>query len=338
LSWSVALDQPVTHAARRTLQRALAEREIAAAEAALEQVKRGIAARVRLLALSHTFAARREKAARDVATRAGEILAELRLREPAGMVALLETRTLEGHVIALQQDAASDAAEAATARAVLNALAGRDTFAPLELGAETDAALPDLPPDAALVDAARSWSADLLLAQRDVERRRAEVDLSRRETSTGYTISPFAEGEQVGEASEVTVGVGVSIPWAIRNTNAAGIAAAQARVRQAEALLAAAEREVAVRVAELRAAYDAARSALDADSEKRMDELKAAVELGDRHYRIGAVPIGTYLDLHEQYFDALQATLATRESAERARLELETLTGLDLSAVKGSSP
>jgi len=330
-AWSIALEQPVQFGRRRALQRALAEHDMAAAEAALEQIKREIEARVRLLALAHAFATQREEAARDVAARAAEILTELKQREPAGIVPLLETRTLEGHVIALQQHAAADAVEAATARAALRVLTGREPGADLDV----DTALPALPSDEAFADAARSWNADVLLARKAVERQRAEVELIRRDTVPGYTVSPFAEGEQVGDASEVTVGVGVSIPWAVRNKNASGIAAAEAGVRKAEAALASAEREVAVQAAEERAAYDAALKALSEDGAERIDALKDAVELGDRHYRIGAVPLSTYLDLHAQYFDALESWLATREQAEQARLGLQTLTGLDL---EGASP
>jgi cobalt-zinc-cadmium efflux system outer membrane protein len=178
----------------------------------------------------------------------------------------------------------------------------------------------------------------MLLARGTVERQKAEVELARRDTVPGYTVSPYAEGEQVGDASEVTVGVGVSIPWAVQNKNAAGISAAEARVRKAEASLAVVEREIAVQVAEQSAAYNAARAALNPDGSERIEAMRQAVELGDRHYRIGAVPISTYLDLHAQYLDALEAWLATRERAEQARMELEVLTGLDLSDHKGSSP
>jgi cobalt-zinc-cadmium efflux system outer membrane protein len=59
-------------------------------------------------------------------------------------------------------------------------------------------------------------------------------------------------------------------------------------------------------------------------------QFKDAAALADRHYRLGAVPIATYVELQKQYLEAVGALLATRHEAVEAGLELQRLTGLNL--------
>jgi cobalt-zinc-cadmium efflux system outer membrane protein len=63
-------------------------------------------------------------------------------------------------------------------------------------------------------------------------------------------------------------------------------------------------------------------------------EFRKAAELADRHYRLGAVPIGTYVELQRQYLEAAEALLEARREAFEAAQQLELLTGLDIKAVQ----
>ena len=62
-------------------------------------------------------------------------------------------------------------------------------------------------------------------------------------------------------------------------------------------------------------------------------EFRKAAELADRHYRLGAVPIATYVELQKQYLEAVEALLDTRREALEAAQQLQLLTGLDFNAV-----
>ena len=50
----------------------------------------------------------------------------------------------------------------------------------------------------------------------------------------------------------------------------------------------------------------------------------------DRHYRLGAVPATTYVELQKQYLDAVETLLDTRQEAIAAAAEIEELTGVNL--------
>jgi cobalt-zinc-cadmium efflux system outer membrane protein len=52
--------------------------------------------------------------------------------------------------------------------------------------------------------------------------------------------------------------------------------------------------------------------------------------VADRHYRLGAVPIATYVELQKQYLDAVEGLLDTKKEALEAAAQLERLTGLAL--------
>ena len=66
-------------------------------------------------------------------------------------------------------------------------------------------------------------------------------------------------------------------------------------------------------------------------------QFESAAELADRHYRLGAVPATTYVELQKQYLDAVEAHLDTRREALGALLELEQATGLGLAVPSESA-
>ena len=59
-----------------------------------------------------------------------------------------------------------------------------------------------------------------------------------------------------------------------------------------------------------------------------VEQLREAAELGDRHYRLGSLPITTYVELQEKYIEALEAILETQAEVLEAWHQLELLTGL----------
>ena len=68
------------------------------------------------------------------------------------------------------------------------------------------------------------------------------------------------------------------------------------------------------------------------------DEFRKAAELADRHYRLGAVPISTYVELQKQYLEAVEALLDTKREALEAGQQIQLLTGLDFNAVQTTAP
>ena len=59
-----------------------------------------------------------------------------------------------------------------------------------------------------------------------------------------------------------------------------------------------------------------------------VEHFREAAELADRHYRLGAVPVSTYVELQKQYLEAVEGLLETKKEALESAARLELLTGL----------
>jgi cobalt-zinc-cadmium efflux system outer membrane protein len=58
--------------------------------------------------------------------------------------------------------------------------------------------------------------------------------------------------------------------------------------------------------------------------------LREASESADRNYRLGAVPLTTYLEIQKQYLEAIPALNDAQKDALEAAQALEILTGQKL--------
>jgi cobalt-zinc-cadmium efflux system outer membrane protein len=59
-----------------------------------------------------------------------------------------------------------------------------------------------------------------------------------------------------------------------------------------------------------------------------LQHFKEAAEIADRHYRLGAVPIATYVELQDKYLEAVESLLDTKKEALEAAQNVELLSGL----------
>ena len=124
----------------------------------------------------------------------------------------------------------------------------------------------------------------------------------------------------------------MSFPLPLWRDNTSDLAAAKARQIQAETVLGTARREVERRVVSAARAYEAKAGEMARWSPDSLARFAEAAELADRHYRLAAVPVTTYVELQKQYLEAVETLLDTRREAIAAAAELEELTGLDLLA------
>ncbi len=122
------------------------------------------------------------------------------------------------------------------------------------------------------------------------------------------------------------------------NRNKGNIAAAEARQKQAETSLYVTQRDLDRRIIEKMLAYQAHLNEMGKWRPESVEEFRKAAELADRHYRLGAVPIATYVELQKQYLDAVEALLDTRREALEAGHELQRLTGLEFKAAQIVTP
>ena len=107
-----------------------------------------------------------------------------------------------------------------------------------------------------------------------------------------------------------------------------------ARQNQAEVAVLLAQRDLERTVLTSAHAFRAKVAESQRWSPEAVQKFREAADLSDRHYRLGAVPLATYIELQNSYLAAVEALLDTKIEALKAGLKLQELTGLDFKPVE----
>ena len=324
-AWKAQILQTLDFPGRIALRKAIADRDISLAELGLAQFKAQLANEVRARAGEVVLLRRQEAAARSVRKRFEELVAVLVQRDTGSVSAKLERRILEASLLTSDRTLTDAGKEAQAAATALNVLCAYAPEKAVELS-ETIPVFPPTPGLEALKTQAATSNFDLQQKRIELARQGLKIDLTKSERWGNITFGPYVAGERVDEKYKEG-GVAVSIPLPLWNRNKGNIAAEQARQSQAEALLAATLRDLERDLVTERSAYAAELDALSRWKPESEKEFRDAAEDADRHYRLGAVPIATYVEMQRQYLDAMQALIQTRRNAWKHRMALERLTG-----------
>ncbi len=336
VAWSVSVSQTFEWGGRMALRKAIANRDVELAEIGLARFESALAARVRTLAYGLHAEAVKAEAVAEVAVRFAELKEGFLARDPAGVTPLLETRVIEAQELVLQRRATEAELALKAAAVELNQLRGRALTEPVRVTA-TRVELGEAPGREALLAAARKNFFDYRARRIEVERQADEVRLARGERYPSVTVTPFVEEARAGERERV-IGVGVSLPLPLTTRTRSGVEAAVARRRQAEAALRMAELELEREVVMAAETFETKRAEAARWAEDSVARFREAAALADEHYRLGAVPLGTYVELQTSYLEALEALLDTRREAMEAGLRLQQIGGVEFGAVKFLKP
>lgn len=331
VAWSVSIQQTFEWPGRIPLRKAIANQQIQLAELGLAQFQSTLAARTRATAFGLFAAQQKAAAARTVADRFHALREVLVQRDPAGITPQLELRVIEATEISMLRKTSEASLAEQTAMLELNHLRGQPwqqtmVIAPVAL---TFTAAPE--PDT-LLAAARANNFEIRLRQAELAQQGFKVSLAQKDGYPSFTVGPYFSEERAGDR-ERQVGLSLSMPLPLWNRSEGSLEAALARQQQAETSMAVTQRAVERQVVEHVLVYQTKLSEMTKWRPEAVAEFRAAAELADRHYRLGAVPITTYVELQKQYLDAVEALLDTKREALEAGQQLELLTGLDIHAV-----
>ena len=327
-AWSVSVAQTFEYPGRIALRKAIANRQVELAELGLAQFQASLAARARTKAQVALAAQQKADATHEVAQRFRSLLDVLVQRDPAGVTPLLDQRIIEATSVTLQRRVAQAGRELQGALLELNQWRGAPAGAPLRLtgSLEVPTNSPSLP---VLLEVAATNSFDLRMRQAELTQQGFQVELARNERYPTVTVAPFYASEKANDEQRI-VGVGVSVPLPLWNSNRGNIEAARAREQQAEASLRATQRDVERRVTDHAQALETQLTEMAQWRPDAQAQFREAAELADRHFRLGAVPVTIYVEMQLKYLDALEALLATRHEALEQRQQLEVLLGKPL--------
>ena len=330
-AWSVSLTQTFDWPGRLALRKAIANRDVALAELGLDRFRAALLSRARTLSFGLAAAREKSDAAGEVADRFRALKETFLSRDPAGLTPLLETRVIEAQELALQRRATDASLAAQSALVELNQLRGVDPLASLD-PAPAQLVFTAAPPIEDLLAAARENHFELRAKQLELEQQGFVVRLARNQQRPSISVGPFFERESATER-ETTIGLGVSVPLPFSSRNRAEVDAAESRRRQAETSLLVATRDAEREVLAAAQEFSTKLAEIQRWSPDSVEKFREAAELADRHYRLGAVPLSTYVELQTAYLDAVDALLDTQLEALDAALRLQLLTGLDLDLV-----
>lgn len=324
-AWTVSASQVFEWPGRLALRKAVADREVSLAELGLARFQAALRARAGVLAYGLHAAAAQAEATREVAERFAALKATLLAREPGGLTPRLEAHALEAREIALQRRATTDALAAQAALLELNQLRGLPAHTPVRVAPVSFSFTP--PPDRdALLAAARENHFESRARRLEIERQELALRLARHERRPSVTVSPYVTRENAGDR-ETTFGLGLSVPLPTGARTPALAEQQAARLRQAEAALAIIERERDREVLLAAETYAAKTSEAARWSRAAAAQLRESAALADRHYRLGAVPLATYLELQTAYLEAIEALYSTQREALAAAFRIQELTG-----------
>ncbi len=334
-AWSVGLKQPFEWPGRLGLRKAVANRDIELAQLGYERFKIALAGRVRTLGYGLFAAQEKAATAMEVAERFKALREVLVQRDPAGLTPLLETRVIEATELNAQRKASEALLATQSALLELNQLRG---VAPDTRLSVSQTQLAFRPPEDrnALLALARTNNFELRVRAAELAQQGFRVDLAKNERYPTISVGPSISEERAGDRERV-IGLGVSVPLPLWNRNKGNIEAAVARQMQAEVSLNVTERELQRQVVEAALTYETKLREMARWRPDAVQHFKEAAELADRHYRLGAVPITTYVELQKQYLEAVEGLLDTKREALESAARLELLTGLPLPLVKTST-
>jgi outer membrane protein, heavy metal efflux system len=328
LAWSVSAKQTFEWPGRIPLRKAIANQQIKLAELGFAQFKAALTARTRELATKLFAAQEKAAAAREVADRFQAVREVLVQRDPAGLTPALEARIIEATELTLQRRASEAITAEQAALLELNQLRGQPWTKIVKVQRPA-VALPPAPNVDSLLAAAFTNNFELQMRRAELEQQGFRVSLAKNERNPSFSVGPYLSQERAGD-NETQIGIGVTVPLPLWNRNKGNIETAEARRQQAATSMFVAQRQIERRVAENALRYRAKLTEIGKWRPDSIEKFQEAAALADRHYRLGAVPIATYIELQKQYLEAVEALLDTKTEALEAAQQLEVLTGISL--------
>jgi cobalt-zinc-cadmium efflux system outer membrane protein len=275
-------------------------------------------------------------ASRDKVLRiAGELARTASRRLEAAEVSEADVNLLEIERARFEQEQRLLQLERGAAAVRLNRLLNRPTDDPVEITGAIEK--PAFATMADRVATAAQRRPDLQRLRLESDRASAEARLARAETWEDWTIGAGFESERlvfrgepasdpIGVKKDEFLGLSLSVPLPLWNRNQGRIGEARASERRAEALLASALRraEAEVETAALRT-QELTRVAHEYEA-SILPRSRRTVELLERGYAQGLVPITTLVQAEQQLAEAELARARTLGELRSAEVELETAT------------
>jgi cobalt-zinc-cadmium efflux system outer membrane protein len=312
---------------KRALEIAIAQRNVALQELALEGFRFQLTAKVRkafyeMLAAQKVIDLRKEQV-----ESAKTFVASAQKRAESGYASDFETMKSQADLIAASRSMHEAQGEVVAARVSINTLMGRDPAAPLEIsGALENVAPPGGAGDYLALAMARNPSLRTQAAQAEL------AGLTLRSTRFGrrpdFAVGPkveYTENEQI-------YGIGATIALPFWDQKRGEIETATGEQRKALAEIEKTRVEIAGEVTKAAAGLKVAKESAALYTEEFLRQLRSFVGQAEQGYAQSATTLIIYLDAKRTYFDTLSSYYEALGKVAAGRAELESAIGVPLEA------
>lgn len=320
----IEVSQEIELGGKRRHRKAVAEAEVASAEARYERASQLLAARI-ALAFADSLRTREllliEETDVELATTSAGV-ARKRLVAGAGTDIEVNLAVATGARAERRRQQALAASEAA--RFVLaEAIGISPSDAPTPVGALTAPEPVSVELDALLI-LARARRSDLEALRRDLAAAEARVRLARAEGAPNLRVGLFHDREEgTDEITGVTVGIGIPL----FNRNRGGVLEARAGGERARWEATALERVIEREVAEAWSSLRAAQASAGRFEEEVVGSFQENLRLLRRSFEAGKIGVSEVLLFRREFLDAQRESVEARSDARRARVLVDFAAG-----------
>ena len=319
------LDQTFEWPGKRALRRAVAEKNVAVRQLALDGFRSQLAIQVRrayftVLATREVVALRAQRL-----TLAKTFVEAAKKKVEGGFAPEFEATKAEVEVVGAQKMLRETQAQHDVARVALNSLMGRKPTEPLAVAGKLDDGI-ELPGQFALLERALTQNPAIKVQEAEAERTGLSLQSIRKSRLPDFKVGPSLEYTR----DEQIVGFGLSLPLPFWDKKKGEIATATAEQEKALAELDKLRREILRDVTTASQNLAAAEESLAFYTPALRDKLKAALDAAAQNYSEGRMPLLLYLEAQRTYFDTQADYFEMLQKLYEAQAEVESAAGVSL--------
>ena len=319
------LEQTFEWPGKRSLRQAVAEKNIALRQLALDGFRAQLAIQVRrtyhtLLATREVVGLREQRLNLDQS-----FVAAAKKKVEGGFAPGFEATKAEVEVVGAQKNLREAHAQLDAARGTLNVLMGRAPTESLTVAGTLDGNL-QVPDQSRLMDQALLRNPVVKVQEAEAERTGLNLQSIRKSRLPDFKVGPSLEYTR----DEQIVGFGLTLPLPLWDNKKGEVASATAAQEKALAELDKLRREILGDVATAVQNLSAAKDSLAFYTPDLRNKLKAALDAAAQGYAEGRTPLLLYLEVQRTYFDTQADYFDTLQKIFAAQAELESAIGVPL--------
>ena len=319
------LEQTFEWPGKRALRHAVAEKNVAVRQLALDGFRSQLAIQVRraygtLLATRGVVALREQRLAL-----AKSFVDAAQKKVEGGYAPEFEATKAEVEMVSAQKSLRAAQAQHDAAQVALNTLMGRKPTELLIVSGALDGAI-QLPAQSTLLEQALAQNPAVKIQEAEAELTGLDLQAIRKSRLPDFKVGPSVEYTR----DEQIVGFGLTLPLPFWDKKKGEIATATAGQEKALAELEKLRREIQRDVTTAAQNLSAAKESLAFYTPALRAKLKVALDAAAQGYAEGRTPLLLYLESQRTYFDTQADYFETLQKLSEAQAELESALGVPL--------